>query len=260
MRNRIQTSHSFNKRYYKQNILQDKKLNHELSPNPIITINTIREIYNYYYSYYFPSILNSSKIYFLDKINKSIEEIISSLKDKDSYFSSINQNISQIKENIENKYNNDYQNISTSYKEYLKNPNKYEFIYRFRRHCSKTDSIAYHPCSNKTQGKFILLPGKDTSSYAICSNCKQCFKSDFILLLCISCNIKYYSSILSPKEDNNIFPATWEKYHCNIMVNEIMKCIKCHNTLYLDLTRNILICKNKIVLERKYITLSNFKF
>ena len=246
MRNRIRTSHSFDKRCSRQNVSRDENFNYELSPNPAITMNKISELYNYYYSYYFPSILNSSKIYFLQKINKSIEEVLSSIKDKDTYFSSINQSIIQIKENIENKYNNDYQNISTSYKEYLKNPKKYGFITHFRKHCSKTDSIAYHPCSNKTQGKLILLPGKElSSSYAICSSCKQCFESDFILLLCISCNIKYYSSILSPKEENNIFPATWEKYHCNIMINEIMKCIKCHNTLYLDLTRNILICKNK---------------
>ena len=62
-----------------------------------------------------------------------------------------------------------------------------------------------HSCSNRTKGKFILLPGKNSSSsYAICSECKQCYTSDFILMLCIPCNKNYYSAILSEKEDNNI--------------------------------------------------------
>ena len=256
MKNRIYSSHSFNKTSYYS---RHKNLKKETIPNTNtnININTnsnlkeitnkISEIYNYYYSYYFPSILNFSKIYFFEKINKSSNEAISFITQNVLNSSFINNQIlSKIKENIESKYNKDYQIISSSYQNYLKNPKKYGYISHFRKHCPNTGLTAMHSCSNRIKGKFILFPGKNSSpSYAICSECKQCYTSDFILMLCIPCNKNYYSTVLSEKEDNNIFPATWEKYHCNTMVNEIMKCIKCHNILYLDLSKKKLICKNK---------------
>ena len=247
MRNRIRTSNSFDKRSTKPIILSSKeKQNTNIILNPKEIINKLSQLYNYFYSYYFPSILNFSKINFLDKINKNIEEAIFQNNGIDLNSPNINQYLIKIKDNIENKYNKDYQSISTSYQEYINKTKKYEYIIHFRKHCAKTDSIALHPCSNRTQGKFILIQTKDSSSsYAICSKCKQCYKSDFILMLCTACNKKYYSTILKEKEDNNIFPATWEKYHCNTMVNEIMKCIQCHSILYIDLSKKKLVCQNK---------------
>ena len=247
MRNRIRTSNSFDKRSTKPIILSSKeKQNTNIILNPKEIINKLSQLYIYFYSYYFPSILNFSKINFLDKINKNIEEAIFQNNGIDLNSPNIKQYLIKIKDNTENKYNKDYQSISTSYQEYINKTKKYEYIIHFRKHCSKTDSIALHPCSNRTQGKFILMQTKDSSSsYAICSKCKQCYKSDFILMLCTACNKKYYSTILKEKEDNNIFPATWEKYHCNTMVNEIMKCIQCHSTLYIDLSKKKLVCQNK---------------
>ena len=250
MKNRITASRSFNKtnNYNQYKISKETKqsINVNINLNIKEITNKISEIFNYYYSYYFPSILNFSKIYFFEKINRSSNEAISCITQNALNSSSINQILVKIKENIESKYNKDYQIITTSYQNYLKNPKKYEYISLFRKHCTKTGAIAIHSCNNRTKGKFILFPGKNSStSYAICSECKQCYISDFILMLCIPCNKNYYSTILSEKEDNNIFPATWEKYHCNKMINEIMKCIKCRNILYLDLSKKKLICKNK---------------
>ena len=157
-----------------------------------------------------------------------------------------NEYIKNIQENLEEKYITDYQVLSSSYNNYINKSQKFELITHFRKHCSNTDSIALHPCSNRTQDKFILIPSNtNILSYALCIQCKQCYKSDLILMLCKSCNKKYYSNILSPREDINLLPATWEKYHCKSMINEIMKCINCHNILYLDLLQNKLICKNK---------------
>ena len=247
MKNRIRTSNSFNKEITKSTISSSKeKKNSKIIINPKEIINKLTQLYNYFYSYYFPSILNFSKINFLEKLNKSIEESISQNNNIDINSQNIKKYLIKIKDNIENKYNKDYQIISSLYEEYINKNKKYEYIIHFRKHCDKTDSIALHPCSNRTQGKFILIQSKDSSlSYAICSKCKQCFKSDFILMLCTSCNKKYYSTILKEKEDNNMFPATWEKYHCSTMINEIMKCIQCHSTLYIDLSKKKLICQNK---------------
>ena len=64
-------------------------------------------------------------------------------------------------------------------------------------------------------------------------------------MVCVPCNKKYFSNRLGENEDENILPATWEKYHCGPMINEIMKCIKCHNILYLNLNTKQLVCQNE---------------
>ena len=43
----------------------------------------------------------------------------------------------------------------------------------------------------------------------------------------------------------NILPSTWDTYHCGIRKKEMMKCLKCKEILYLDLSSNRLICLNK---------------
>ena len=43
-------------------------------------------------------------------------------------------------------------------------------------------------------------------------------------------------------EDENIQPATWEKYHCHLIINQQMQCIKCQNNLFLKLKENKLYC------------------
>ena len=44
------------------------------------------------------------------------------------------------------------------------------------------------------------------------------------------------------QNDKNIQPATWEKYHCNLIMNEQMKCLQCKNVLSYNLSTNRLIC------------------
>ena len=64
-------------------------------------------------------------------------------------------------------------------------------------------------------------------------------------MICLPCNKKYFSTVLQEKEDGNLFPATWEKYHCGTMINELMKCVKCHHNLNLDIKTKKLVCQNK---------------
>ena len=138
------------------------------------------------------------------------------------------------------------------YNEFLSLSNRnYNYLTNFRKHCVQTDFYALHNCSSKKIGKFIevkaknKINNKEEISYVICVECKQCYLSNFIFMVCVACNKKFFSNILKENENKNILPATWEKYHCGPIINEIMKCIKCHNILYLNLTSKQLVCLNK---------------
>jgi hypothetical protein len=66
-----------------------------------------------------------------------------------------------------------------------------------------------------------------------------------VLLFCDNCKKDYYSEI-KEKHNVNITDyklklATWVKYHCNVSMNDTMKCQKCNNHLYLNL-KNRLLC------------------
>ena len=219
-------------------------------PTKINTIsNQISEIYNSLYEDLFPSILCLSKTTFLEKINKQAKDSLS-LVNFQEYQSTTNiKLITRIKEDIIKKYDNDYKILSTEYQNFLKNGKNYKYLTHFRKHCVQTDNIALHSCSNKKQGKFIEIKNKinnkEEISYVICTECKQCYLSNFIFMVCVPCNKKYFSNVLEESENQNILPATWEKYHCGPMINEIMKCIKCHNILYLNLKTKELVCQNK---------------
>ena len=226
-------------------------------PKPISTTpsknynNELTEIYNSLYEDFFPLILKLTKTSFFDKMDKKVKEIIfSGNTQKDIEISTNLQLVSKIKEDLSKKYDNEYKFLSREYQNYIKNYKKYNYLSHFRKHCAQTENIGLHYCSDKKRGKFIEIKtknrlNKEETSYVICIECKQCYPSDFILMICVSCNKKYFSNILDEKEDINILPATWEKYHCGSMINEIMKCIKCHQTLYIDLITKKLVCKNK---------------
>ena len=66
-----------------------------------------------------------------------------------------------------------------------------------------------------------------------CMECDMIYKSDLIRFKCHSSNECFYSRILD-KNDliNNNQLVTWKKYHCNIIINDAMKCQKCNENLY----------------------------
>ena len=205
----------------------------------------ISEIFTSLYKDAFPLILQQSRSKFLDKINKEAEEIISqssfhSLKNKEL--------ISDLKEKLIKKYDYDYKFLSLEYKHFLQNKKNYNYFCHFRKHCGKTDNYGYHYCDSNynKKAKFIEIKKNGIVSYVICEGCKLCYYTDFILMFCSNCNRKYFSNILTEKDDGNILPATWGRYHCNTLINEIMKCIKCKNVLYLNLSTGLLLCLNKV--------------
>ena len=249
MRNKIVPPLSLNKRDSRQNktISQSIPLSNSTSR---IYSNQLSEIYDNIYQDLFPLILILTKSSFLDKLNKKVDEIISSSNtQRELQISSNIKTISNIKDNIIKRYENDYNILSKEYQNYIKNNKQYNYLTHYRKHCAQTDIFALHHCSNRKQGKFIEIKTKnkykEETSYVICIQCKQCYLSSFILMICLPCNKKYFSTVLKEKENDNLFPATWEKYHCGTMINELMKCVKCHHNLNLDLNIKKLVCPNK---------------
>ena len=108
----------------------------------------------------------------------------------------------------------------------------------FYPHC-KDNKEPIHTCGRKM---FNL----NNLEYLICLNCKKIYHSQYILLYCKHCQCQFYSGIenITNEEDKIIKPATWLKYHCYAIINEVMKCPSCNNTLYLNLNNRNLICKN----------------
>ena len=253
MRNKLVPPLSLNKRDYRQN----KTINQSSQSTPIsnsttrISSNQLLEIYDNIYQDLFPLILRLTKSAFIDKLNKKFDKIISSSNtQKELQISSNIKAITNIKDNIIKKYDNDYNILSREYQNYIKNNKQYNYLIHYRKHCAQTDTFALHHCSNRKQGKLIEIKTKnkykeEETSYVICIECKQCYLSNFILMICLPCNKKYFSTVLQEKEDENLFPATWEKYHCGTMINELMKCVKCHHYLNLDLNIKKLVCPNK---------------
>ena len=104
----------------------------------------------------------------------------------------------------------------------------------FIPHCNHF-SEPIHSCGNKM---FIL----DDMKYLLCLSCKKIYHSNFVLFHCNHCSCDYFTSI-DKKNENEIFkPATWEKYHCNAVINDVMKCPKCKSYLYLNQQNDNLIC------------------
>ena len=201
----------------------------------------ISEIYTSLYKDAFPQILIQSRSNFLDRINKEAKEII--LK-SDIKFPNNNEQILDYRKKLIKRYEADYKLLSLEFKNYLKNK-KNSYFSHFRKHCEKTEKYGYHYCNINKISRFIEIKQNGEVSYVICEECKTCYSTDFILMFCTNCNRRYFSNKLNKNEDENILPATWVRYHCHPLINEIMKCIKCKNILYLNLKTGYLICLNK---------------
>lgn len=47
---------------------------------------------------------------------------------------------------------------------------------------------------------------------------------------------------LKNQNEENLYPATWEKYHCVELINDVMKCIACREVLYVTSKCDTLYC------------------
>ena len=216
----------------------------------IVSFNEkIRNIYQSELDEIFQDILIISKEDFLSFIKNGVNLLLIDMY-SDLIFK--NNTLIEIKEKCENDINIEYNSHFEKLKKYWKiyereNKNKNisqnNYLTHFRKHCSNTEKFAYHNCQN-SQSKFYIIEENNIQKYVICINCKKVYLSNMILCHCTNCNVDFYSNILKKNEDQNLLLATWEKYHCDKIVNEKMKCLKCKNDLYLNLKKNLLICLN----------------
>ena len=120
----------------------------------------------------------------------------------------------------------------------LNNDNTKNYLTNFRPHCL-FDQVPLHTCGSK----FIQVSDKENEiKYVICSGCDKCYYAYFITMNCHYCQVDFYSEVINIK--NNLFSATWKKYHCNndqLLINEQMHCIICNNLLYI--MNNKLFCQ-----------------
>ncbi len=106
----------------------------------------------------------------------------------------------------------------------------------FYPHCNQNKE-PIHSCGRK----FFIL---NNYEYLLCLNCKKIYHPNLILFYCKNCHCNFYSAIENSKEEKNLKPATWVKYHCNVIINDIMKCPICKHILYLNLENHHLLCQN----------------
>ena len=227
-----------------------------LPPKPGKSINDllstkekICEIYNDEFEDFFPNILLMSKEDFFTEITYRIEIIISEIFSKEEIEEkNIKELLKESNSIINEKYENNYNILSKAYYNYISKPTNYSYLKNyFTKHCINTEDYAYHNCEYQNS-KLIEIPdekNKNEILYLMCSNCKKCYFPNQFLLTCNYCKVDYYSCLISKNENPNFLPATWEKYHCQNLKNESMKCIKCKNILYLNIRDNKLYCLNK---------------
>jgi len=194
----------------------------------------------------FQNILIEPKVQFIKNITTEVDLILNEVfQNKQNEIEELSEYQKYALEKLDEEYEKNLKLLSKEWSNYIKNPKNYKTLTHFRKHCIKTNDEAYHPCETE-KAKLIEIKNKENEvTHAICIECKKCYKSDSISLLCNYCKIEYYSCVLPKNSDPNILPATWEKYHCGNMINETMKCIKCQNILYYNLNERYLVCLNK---------------
>ena len=209
------------------------------------TKKKIEEIYNSIYEDNFFFILTISKTSFLNRIDSKAKEITDMIFINQNNNNIIN-NIKKIKLDIIQKYTEDYSILYQVYKNLKNKISHYSYLSNFRKHCEETGEFAHHSCiNNQIEKLYEIRDNNNIIKYVLCPHCKYCFLSNCIRMVCDHCNKEYFSSTLPEDQDKNVLLATWEKYHCGSIKNQIMKCIKCRKDLYLNIITNKLICLNK---------------
>ena len=208
-------------------------------------INQLYLLYKNEFINYCENILIENQNEFLDKFYAKMDLIM-----KNNYGENIFDKIPSLyltKKQCENKFITDIywpmHNLCLNSKNNFysnSNDNKSKYLINFRPHCF-FDQVPLHTCGSK----FIPVFNNDKNNkiiYVICSGCDKCYYSNCIIMNCHYCQIDFYSEVINIK--NNLFYATWKKYHCNndkLLINEKMHCIICNNLLYIK--NNKLFCK-----------------
>ena len=210
----------------------------------------IKKIYIEEYNENFEDILLKKDGEFLLNISENVKIFLEDKYSKEIY--KIPNFINKLKSIERNLYYNMYlidkekiiNNLKNKNIEYIKNGEKFFYL----KHCKYQNDIPLHNCNKNNN--FILIPNEDKNSkekiYALtCTNCLRSYKINFIKLYCNFCQIEYFTKIINSNDNESFLqPATWEKYHCRLIINQQMGCIKCKKGFfYLNIKQNKIICK-----------------
>ena len=192
------------------------------------------------YNDLYQNILLLSPSEFITKLNKLVEY---SLHNKNKYSEKDKE---KIKEIITEKYYKIDYKFAQKIKLKLIKEKKTYFKGEILPHCDKDKKNEYyiHSCDEK-----FLIFEKDKNIFLFCEKCNMIYKDNLIKFKCNENKIDFYSKIILKTENTNeedLPYATWSKYHCNAVINDLMKCQKCSNFLFL-LKKNL---KN---IEKKYL-------
>ena len=212
----------------------------------------LKTLYITEYEENFETILSSNEADFLNNLSHSIK---TSIIDTYSQKAFENFDFNSLFKSIQTEfYVQTYLNDKSFLSSFLSDPSNLtetkatskhlpKASFNFLKHCIYQGNIPYHNCADNTTAPFTLIK-KDNSIYGVyCSSCKCVFKFSCIKLYCDFCDVTYYSCVQCNEGNSNLQPATWEKYHCNLVMNEQMKCIRCKGLLYIDIRTDMLLCK-----------------
>ena len=220
---------SNNIKYQKKRVISQEIIK---KPYNIFDFSQIYEKYKKEFIDNCEGILIEKEYNLLKKFNNRMHLILN-----DSYGEEIyeNKDFQTIMNKVEKTFYNDiykkmFNLCYNTLKKYNQNKKSISLLNNFRCHCNY-NKIPIHIC----KGRFIIVLdqiNKNKILYVICINCKMCYYENSILMYCQNCNIEFYSSLTS-LTDKILPPATWEKYHCNVLICEQMSCIKCGEKFYL---------------------------
>ena len=205
-------------------------------------INQLYLLYKQEFINFCENIIIENQNHFLDRFYEKMDLII-----KNYYGENIFDKIPSLyltKKQCENKFITDIywpmREVCLKAKtNFINNKNISNYLTNFRPHCLY-DQVPLHICGSK----FIQAFDQENKIlFVICSGCDKCYYSNFIAMNCHYCQIDFYSEVINIK--NNLFLATWKKYHCNndeLLINEEMHCIICNNLFFIK--NNKLYCKN----------------
>ena len=200
----------------------------------------------------FSKILSMPRLDFTKKLKSNISYILSEEYDPKIFQ---NNNYLSILFKCSQKYNKKYNEIIVPLiEEFEKHENNIQlkkansdYITNFRKHCHKTGELAIHKCHKDDDeiGKYIPVVINKKIKFVICELCRKTYVINRFKNYCEGCQQIYYCNLLSPEENPNLLPATWNPPHCENIINKNMYCNKCKGLFYLNLSTNQLQCINR---------------
>ena len=234
--------------------VKKSKIRHNRSGSmqiPESSSETLQELYTNEYNDFFPNILKYSKEEFLELV---FERIIIEAKRKYNGFLPVSLTKPKVDSFIcENFYLRDIKTSKFIYNSILKkiqkNPKANLFNGKIISHCCDSDSERIvHTCGEKFYYYIFQRSNASTGQlikelYLLCPDCNEIYNENFVKCFCEECEVDFYTKVLTDKDEEDFPFATWKKYHCNVIINEKMKCIQCQNYLYYDKLNDKLICR-----------------